>query len=113
MSRIYTRKELIARVPGLTGPRLVRFIEAEIVTPVQRTPEPVFHPIDLARLELACELADQFDLNADALGLVLSLVDQLHGVRGELHALMRAVAAQPAEIRARIGAALQEARARE
>ncbi len=108
MTRIITQKELIARVPGLTGPRLVRYIEAEIVRPVQAEPEPGFHRVDLARLELACELADQFDLNAEALGLVLSLVDQLHGMRAELHALLDAIAAQPDEVRHAIARALAE-----
>ena len=112
MSRVYTQKEVVALVPGLNGARLVHFIEAEIVTPVAREPEPAFRRIDLARLELACELADQFDLNEDALGLVLSLVDQLHGTRHELRRLMRAVSEQPEELRRAIGASLQAARNR-
>ncbi len=110
MSRIYTEKEVVALVPGLTGARLVRFIEAEIVLPIRRAPEPGFQGIDLARLRLACELSDQFGLDTEALALVLSLVDQLHARRAELAALRKAIAAQPAETRARIGAALQALR---
>lgn len=111
MSRIYTETEVIARVPGLTGPRLMRFIEAEIVLPIRRRPEPGFQGIDLARLELACELSDQFELNGEALELVLSLVDQLHATRAELRVLVKAIEAQPADMRAQIGAALQALRA--
>ncbi len=110
MSRIYTEREVIALVPGLTGARLVHFIEAEIVLPIERRPEPGFQNIDLARLELACELVDQFELNEDALKLVLSLVDQLHAKRAELGALLAALEAQPAPVRRAIGEALQAAR---
>ena len=109
MSRIYTQTEVLARIPGLTGARLVHFVEAEIVLPIERAPEPGFQGIDLARLALACELTDQFDLNEDALKLVLSLVDQLHAKRAELRALQRALQAQPATTRRQIGEALQAA----
>ena len=112
MSRIYTEREVVARVPGLTGARLVQFIEVGIVLPVKREKEPGFQRLDLARLELACELADQFDLGGEALNLVLSLVDQLHAKRAELRAVLRAVEAQPADTRKRIAEALQAARAR-
>ncbi len=110
MSRIYTEREVIARVPGLSGARLLRFIEAEIVLPIRRVPEPGFRAVDLARLGLACELADQFDLEGEALALVLSLVDQLHARRAELRRLLGAVAAQPPEVRAQIAAALARGR---
>jgi len=109
MSRIYTQTEVVARIPGLTGARLLHFVEAEIVLPIERVPEPGFQGIDLARLALACELADQFDLNEDALKLVLSLVDQLHAKRAELRVLQRALQAQPDNTRRQIGEALQAA----
>ncbi len=112
MSRIYTEREVVALVPGLTGARLVQFIEIGIVLPVERGQEPGFQRLDLARLELACELADQFELGGEALTLVLSLVDQLHAKRAELRAVLEAVEAQPPATRARIAKALQAARGR-
>ncbi len=109
MSRFYSETEVVARVPGLTGARLVRFVEVGIVLPVKRDKAQGYQRVDLARLELACELADQFALEEDALALVLSLVDQLHAKHAEMQVLRQAVAAQPKEIRARISAALRAA----
>ncbi len=112
MTRIYSESEVVARVPGLSGQLLIRLIEAEVVRPVARAPEPCFHRVDLARLELACELAEQFDLEPEALGLVLDLVDRVHGLRREMRALMRVLRAEPEEVRARIAAALRDEIAR-
>jgi chaperone modulatory protein CbpM len=47
-------------------------------------------------------------IDADAVPVVLSLLDQLYGLRRELGALCGAVAAQPAAVRQAIEAALRE-----
>lgn len=112
MTREITIKMLLGEVPGLTQGRLERFVAAGIVTPVQRgeSGEPGYLPLDRARLALACDLADAFELQDDALAMVLDLVDQVHGLRGELRALMQAVAAEPEDTRLRLAARLRELR---
>lgn len=114
MTQVFTIETLIAEVPGLSRRRLEQFIEAGIVAPVQAPqgrPDAVcFHRIDRARLTLACEMADLYDLQDDAVSVLLNLVDQLHGVRAELRALMRAVEAEPPQTRERIIAALRSLR---
>lgn len=111
MTRVFTFEELVAEVPGLSSKRMTRYLAAGIVRPVQSGEgRESFRPVDRARLMLACELADQFALEDDALSLVLDLVDQMHGLRADLRQLMRAVEAQPEDIRRRIGAALDQAR---
>lgn len=118
MTKAITFEALVSAVPGLSRRRLQRYVEAGIIIPVQRPDREadieamVFRPVDEARLMLACELADQFELQDEALGLMLDLVDRMHGLRAELHALMEAVAAQPTETRRAIGTLLQEARHR-
>ncbi|WP_134725325.1 hypothetical protein [Paracoccus luteus] len=96
------RDELLAALPGLTGPALDALTAAGIVRPVQSPDGPRFRPIDEARLTLALELEDAYALDAEALALVLSLIDQVHGLRGEMRAMLSAVAAEPPETRARL-----------
>jgi chaperone modulatory protein CbpM len=102
MSRRYTEAEVVANVRGLTVTRLRAFIAADCLAPQEREGRLAFSEVDVARLQLLAELAEDFDLDADAAGLVISLIDQLHGVRRELRALAAAVAAQPDEVRTRI-----------
>ncbi len=102
--------EALAAVPGLTRARLTAFVEAEIVRPVREgtgaAARCCFRRIDIARMQLLCELADDLALDEASLGVVMTLLDQLHTVRRELHAVLRAVEAEPPEVRARIAAAL-------
>jgi chaperone modulatory protein CbpM len=72
------------------------------VAPSEREGRLAFAEADLARLQLLAELAEDFDLDEDAAALVVSLVDQIHGLRRQLRALAEAVTAEPEEIRARI-----------
>lgn len=110
MTRYLTEEELIAAIPQLSRQRLTAFIEAEILSPVQSDRGRVFRRIDRARAALACDLARDFDLHEDALSMVLSLIDQLHGVRAELRAVLNALESEPPEIRRRICEAAFSAR---
>ena len=94
-----TENELIATVTRLTPDRLTEYLAAEIVIPEQSDEGLVYHRIDVARLELACELHDQYDMEADALSMMISLIDQMHGLRAELREVLNAVEAQPDPVR--------------
>ena len=106
-----TEDEVLAALPGLTRTRLVTFVETALVTPLRRehqgTSILVFRQIDFARIRLLCDLTDDLDLDTAALGVVISLIDQLHARRQELLALARAIADEPGDVRARIGASLR------
>ena len=108
MTRYYSEEQVITTVTRLTPSRLTTFVKHEFLCPAQSESGPVYTATDLARIELICDLTEQFDLEGDALGVVLSLIDQLHGVRSELKRVMSAIEAQPAELRGRIIAALKE-----
>ncbi|PRX35408.1 chaperone modulatory protein CbpM [Meinhardsimonia xiamenensis] len=106
MSRVYSIEELVAAIPGLTVARLRRLEASEVVRPmITDDAAPAYRAVDRARLELACHLGEVFDLNEDALGLVMDLVDRMHGLHAELDALLRAVAEQPEAVRRELGAA--------
>ena len=104
MTDAVTETEVIARVTRLTRLRLVAFIEAEVVVPQPSPGGPMFRPLDIARLELLCDLADDFALEGDALGLVMALIDDLHAAHQRLSEVARALADEDDEVRRRIGA---------
>lgn len=111
MTDLFSEDEAVAMVARLTRTRLTSFVDARIVTPVQSRGGPAYRRLDIVRMELLCELSEGFDLEGDALGVVISLIDQLHGVRAELKALVDAVAQEPAEVRERVGRNVLAARA--
>jgi len=104
MTTLYSETEIVARVEGLTVSRLRAFVAARCVVPARRegAAEAAFDEADMARLRLLTELHADFDLDDDAAALVLSLIDQIHGLRRELRALGASVAEEPEEVRRRI-----------
>ena len=87
---------------GIRTRRLRSFVAARVVTPVQTPQGHAFSEADLARLQLLCDLSEVYDLPADALIMVMSLIDQLNTARGDMRALIQAVANEPDEVRGRI-----------
>lgn len=112
MIRRFTEAEVVARVEGLTVTRLRAFVAAECVAPQERDGRPAYSEADLARLHLVHELFEGFDLDPDAVGLVMSLLDQVHGLRRELRTLAAAVDAEPHDVRDRIRVAHRRAAGR-
>jgi chaperone modulatory protein CbpM len=110
MTEHLTEDEVIAAVPGLTRTRLVAFIETEVVLPLRRgdgaVAALVFRKIDVARMQVLCNLAEDLELDDAALAVVVALIDKLHATRQDLLVIARAVAAEPPDVRARIGSAV-------
>ena len=105
-----TRTELQRLIPGLTEARLAELIAAGIVRPVHSNSGDRFREIDAARLQLALDLEEAFELHDEALELVLSLIDQLNGARGDMRAMLGALAEEPPETRARLRGLIRELR---
>lgn len=97
--RQYLFSEVIEIVPGLDEPRLRHLIRAEIIHPVD---DGMLREADVARLRLCCDLEEVFDLRDDALALVMDLVDEMHGLRGDLRAVMAALEGEADDTRARL-----------
>ena len=102
MTRFYSETEVVARVRGLTVARLRTFVAADCLAPEEREGRLAFAEADVARATLLEELVEDFDLDAEAAAVVVSLVDQIHGLRHQLRRLGEAVAAEHPEVRARI-----------
>lgn len=107
MADTLSEEETVAAVTRLTRTQLSAFVSAEAVRPTAGVRGPCYTKVDIARLELLCDLRESFDLDEDSLGLVVALVDQLHSARAELAALVRAIADEPPETRRRIAAAMK------
>ncbi len=112
MTRRYSETEIVASVEGLTITRLRTFVAADCVAPGERDGRLEFGEPDLARLQLLTELAADFDLDEEAGALVLSLIDQIHGLRRQVRKLAEALAEEPEEVRARLRSRLAGAETR-
>lgn len=110
MARYYTETEVVALIDDLTPPRLQSFVSARIVQSVATPDGAGYREADLARLQLLCDLADSYDLPEETLAMVMSLIDQLNTARGDMRALMQAVASEPDEVRVRIHRSVHERR---
>lgn len=110
MEQRYSLSRTLEAVPDLTPAQLARYMRAGVVQPVQSQDGPLFRDIDIARLSLIVDLAEGYHLDDEALGLVMSLLDQLHGLRGDMRAILDAVAQEPPETRERLGRTIHEVR---
>ncbi|MGV8952607.1 MAG: hypothetical protein ACOH2M_16010 [Cypionkella sp.] len=107
MTEYFSEDDVIATVVRLDRVQLIGYIEAEFVRPERHSSGFVFRQIDIARLELLCDLTLDLELDETALGVVVSLLDQLHAARQDRAALMRAIETVPVELQAQIMAALR------
>jgi chaperone modulatory protein CbpM len=102
MTDRFSEDEVVTTVARLTRSQLVYFIECEFVRPQREADGYVFRRIDIARLELLCDLSLDLDLDETGVGIVISLLDQLHAARHDLATMARAVDALPADLRDQI-----------
>ena len=77
---IITKQEFCARAE-LDGKTLEIWIEEEWLIPSRMQSEPIFSEADLARARLIRQLIDDLGVNAEGVGIVLHLLDQVHGLR--------------------------------
>jgi chaperone modulatory protein CbpM len=98
--------ELLGRLGGLDRHELTRWVENRWVLPERRGDTWLFREVDIARVELILEIRHEFAIDDEALPLVLSLLDQVYGLRRQLRRLCDALAGQPPEMQATIKRAL-------
>ncbi|MCR8827710.1 hypothetical protein [Pseudosulfitobacter koreensis] len=107
MTDAYAPAQVIESVASLTADRLAHFERLQIVTPMITADGPRYRMLDIRRITLLCELTDDFEVNEDALVIIMSLLDQLHGAQGRLDQVMQAIGAEPSEIKERLLQRLQ------
>jgi len=58
--------------------------------PAGAASEQAFHDADLARAQLIRDLMNDLGVNAEGVGVILNLVDQVHGLRNALGEVIKA-----------------------
>lgn len=102
--------EVVARIEEITTRRLRLWVRNGWIAPALGEAGPVFDQTDVARIQLVCELKRDLSLQDDAVPVVLSLIDQVHGLRCELRALAEAVERLPDDAKARVRDAYRDPR---
>jgi chaperone modulatory protein CbpM len=108
MTDRFSEDEVITIVTRLTRRQLVGFVESELVRPEQDDDGHVYRRVDIARLELLCDLSHDLDLDETALAVVISLIDQLHAARQDLAAIARAIDNLPVQLQTTVIAAMKQ-----
>lgn len=106
----YAEQEVVARVGGLSVRRLRLWVRRGWVQPARAGRGWTFSELDVARVRLIRELHEDLMVDADTVPVVLSLMDQVYGLRRELRCLAQAVAEQPEEVRSGILEAVRRGR---
>ncbi|WP_172297261.1 MerR family transcriptional regulator [Pseudoruegeria sp. HB172150] len=91
----YEEREVVAQLQRLTVRELRGWVREGWVRPRQGENGPVYDELDIARIQLVCDLKKEMSIGVDMLPVVLSLIDQLHAARRDFRCLAAAVADQP------------------
>lgn len=84
---IFTEAEFLEHA-GLDQPTLEVWVEEEWLLPRHEASGPCFSEADLARVRLIRDLMEDLGVNPEGVGIVLRLIDQVHGLRSALAELM-------------------------
>lgn len=98
---------VVALIGNLDTVELTGWVERGWVEPDAAGEVWEFHEIDIARIRLIRDLRRGMDVGEDAIPLVLSLLDQVYELRGQLRRMLGALGEQPQEVQAAIVAALR------
>jgi len=104
--------ELLRQHDRITVVHVERWVARGLLRPSAQGEAWTFEPVDVARARLLADLADELGFDDEAVETVVSLVDQVHTLRGQLGLLAQAIAEQPPATRAAIAGALQRLAAR-
>jgi chaperone modulatory protein CbpM len=96
-----TERDLVARVQHLTVTRLRVWVRQGWIRPADQTPQG-FSEADLARAALIRDLEDELGFAEEDVPVLLSLIDQIHGLRSELKGVLDALEGLPEDVRATV-----------
>lgn len=94
--------EVLQHLSGITEIRLQAWVSQGWVRPAQSEAGGVFNDLDVARCELIRQIEDDLAIESETVPVVLSLLDQVYGLRRELRAVMRAIGQQPDSVKREI-----------
>lgn len=91
--------DVLKSLTGVRRAELHAWIANGWVLPERRGGAHWFREIDIARIRLVHQIRREMAVPEDSVPTVLSLLDQVYGLRNELRRLARAVEAQPESVR--------------
>ena len=98
-----TLSEVVVVVGRVDRVELHRWVERGWVAPerpaIDESAEPAFSELDVARVQLICDLRHDLAVEEETMPLVLSLLDQLYAMRRQMKALQGALQQQPEDVR--------------
>ena len=101
-------EDVIEIIDSLQAEELRTWIDFGWVLPVRHQESYRFTEIDVARVRLISEMVHECQIEVDAMPVVLGLLDQVYELRRQLNTLVRAIEAQPSDIREKIGRTVSE-----
>jgi chaperone modulatory protein CbpM len=107
-----TSLDELLREHGVTSVHVERWVARGLLQPREAGESWSFEQVDVARARLLAELSDDIGFDDDTVETVVSLVDQVHTLRGQLGLLARAIADQPPATQEAIAVALRRLGAR-
>jgi chaperone modulatory protein CbpM len=81
------KTEFLARAE-LSQETLELWIKEEWLIPAEDTAEPAFSEMDVARARLIGDLMHGLGVNREGVGIILNLLDQMHGMRRALRGVL-------------------------
>ena len=94
-----SERDVVARVQHLTVTRLRVWVRQGWIRPA---PTQGFSEADIARAVLIRDLEDQLGFAEEDVPVLLSLIDQIHGLRSELKGLIEVLEELPEDARATV-----------
>lgn len=91
-------EDVLAELGTLDRTEVAAWIEARWVRPDPQDGGFGFRSVDVARLRLIRELRHELGIDEETMPVVLSLIDELYGLRRTLVALARALGETPVEL---------------
>jgi chaperone modulatory protein CbpM len=107
-----TEDDVCAVVERLRVDRLRVWVRHGWVRPIRRAEDVIFTEVDVARVRLVWHLERDLSVDEETIPIVLSLLDQVYGLRAALRDLGEAVDRQPEDVRRAIRTAVAETSAR-
>jgi chaperone modulatory protein CbpM len=92
--------DAVARLfPNASLLEITSWVERGWVQPDEAGGQLEFAAIDIARVRLICDLRHDMALGEEAIPVVLSLLDQVYELRGQLRRVLGALETQPDSVR--------------
>lgn len=91
--------DVLKTISGVRRVELRRWVARGWVAPERRDGDYWFREIDIARVQLVVQIRRDMAVSEDGVPTVLSLIDQVYGLRNELRRVGQAIEAQPDAVR--------------